>query len=145
MRTRQQEDARNPPIAAPVCVIDSDEGVRDSISVLLGTLGLRVVVFPAPEAFLDWIETGQPSLLITELMLSGMNGFELKEVLETRGLRFPVIGLTGELSTARKRRAVRSGFLDLIEKPFMSQLVLARVQEALGTSLRSDARSPSRD
>lgn len=132
MRARNRQDAENQFITAPVCIIDRDLGVRDSTSVLLGTLGVGVIVFPAPEPFLDWMESCQPSLLITELAFPGMTGFELKEVLDTRGLQIPVIGLTGEMTVEDRRRATQSGFLDLIEKPFMSELVLTRVRETLG-------------
>lgn len=142
MRTGKQETAEEHAGEAQICIIDGDQGVRESIGVLLGTLGVSVIGFPSPEAFLDWLKKDQPSLLITELIFSGMNGFELKETLDLQGFQFPVIGITGELTTVRRKRATRSGFLDLIEKPFMSELILSRTREALGISPRIGIRNP---
>jgi FixJ family two-component response regulator len=144
MGARKQSNANDQAGTDPVCVIDSDLGVRDSISVLLGTLGLSVIVFPAPEDFLDWLKDCPPNLLITELTFPGMSGFELKEVLDTRGHDIPVIGLTSEVSLATRKRATRSGFFDLIEKPFMSELLLNRVRETLGIRPRNAVQGPSR-
>ncbi len=116
-------------IDGTVCVIDGDQGIRNSLYMLLGTLGLRASTFATAEDFLDRLGSERPSFLIVELGLPGIGGFELKQILDDRGVRIPVIGLTGEVNSAMRTRAYRLGFLDLVEKPFVYWSVVKRVGE----------------
>lgn len=113
-------------------MIDGDEGVRNSLRTLLGTLRVEVLAFSSAEEFLLWVERGRPSCLITEVALSGMSGFQLMDALHTRGVRLPTIGLTLEADAEETREAARVGLLDLVEKPFVYRPVVERVREALG-------------
>ena len=114
------------------CVIDGDQGIRNSLQVLLGTLGVTAVTFSTAEEFLDRLNGEMPSFLITELALPGMTGFELKEALDRKGAQIPVIGLTSYAGPQIKEEAFRLGFLDLIEKPFVYWMVVERIQKTLG-------------
>ena len=127
-----QKRKRNSVAKGVVCVIDGDEGIRNSLRLLLDTLGIRTNTFPSAEEFLDHLNGGRPSLLITELSLPGISGFELKETLDGKGIRIPVIGLTSDADSQKRREASRLGFLELIEKPFVHWSVVDRVQKTLG-------------
>ena len=122
----------NPSIQGAVCVIDGDEGIRNSLYLLLSTLGVRAVTFSTAEEFLDRVNGERPSFLITELALGEMGGFELKKILDDRGILIPVIGLTGEAGRRRRREASRLGFLELVEKPFVHWSVVKRIEKTLG-------------
>ena len=122
----------NPSIQGAVCVIDGDEGIRNSLYLLLSTLGVKAVTFSTAEEFLDRVNGERPSFLITELALGEMSGFELKKILDDRGILIPVIGLTGEAGWRRRRKASRLGFLELVEKPFVHWSVVERIEKTLG-------------
>lgn len=118
-------------VGGVVCVIDGDRGIRNSLYVLLATLGTKAATFPSAEEFLDGLSGEEPSFLITELALPGMNGFQLKRALDDRGIHTPVIGLTGDADERKRREASQLGFLELVEKPFVYWSVVERVNRLL--------------
>lgn len=130
-----REDHRIPPpiLQGAICVIDGDQGVRNSLFMLLRTLGLSVATFPTAEEFLDRTGTEKPAFLITEIALPGMSGFELKEKLDRKGISIPTIGLTCEGTREERKAATRLGFLDLVEKPFVYWTVVERVQQTVAS------------
>lgn len=124
---------RSAPVAeGPVCVIDGDEGVRGSLDALLRTLSVQVVTFASAEEFLEHLEEGVPSFLITDLSLPGMTGLELLELLHSRNIHIPALGLTEGSDADLEEEASRLGVLGLLEKPFVYWAVVQRVQETLG-------------
>jgi len=131
MKTLSRNQKANHSIQGVVCVIDEDKRTRNGLYMVLGTLGVKVVTFSTAEGFLDRLDGDEPALLIADLALPGMSGFELMEALDSRGLQMPVIGLTSEMDPEKKREASRLGFLELIEKPFVYWSVVDRVQRAL--------------
>ena len=133
MRSRTETGAMTSSLPESVCVIDGDEGIRNSICTLLGTLGIRAVPFPSAEEFLEKAAGQRPQFLILELALPGMSGFELKEKLNEQGLKIPCIALTAESNRRKRREADRLGFIDLVEKPFVYWHVVDRIQEVLPT------------
>ena len=131
-KSETRNQSRSP--QGTVCVIDGDEGVRTSLLTLLETLPVKVVAFSSAEEFLDHVDSGAPSFLITEINLPGIGGFELLEVLRSRGIFLPAIAITVEASPARAREAARLGLLHLVEKPFVYRKVMTLVQDTLQVS-----------
>ena len=129
MKGRTETVAMTSSLPESVCVIDGDEGIRNSICTLLGTLGIRAVPFSSAEEFLEKAAGRRPQFLILELALPGMSGFELKEKLDELGLKVPCIALTAESTRRKRREADRLGFIDLVEKPFVYWHVVDRIQE----------------
>jgi FixJ family two-component response regulator len=121
-----------PALEGAVCVIDGDGGVRESLHALIGTLPVTVLTFSSAEEFLAHLDGGIPALLITELDLPGMSGFKLLEVLGSRSIHIPVLGLTCERDAEQEVVASRLGVVDLLEKPFLYWAVIQRIQEILG-------------
>lgn len=119
-------------VGGPVCVIDSDEGVRGSLDALLNTLQVQVVTFSSAEEFLEHLEDGIPSFLITELSLPGMTGLELLAILHSRDIHVPALGLTEGFDAETEEEASRLGVLGLLEKPFVYWAVVKQVQDTLG-------------
>jgi FixJ family two-component response regulator len=134
MNARNQKQSSDSSVGGAVCVIDGDHGIRNSLHTLLGTLRVKAVTFSTAEEFLDQLNDEMPSFLITELALPGMSGFELKEALNRRGIQIPTIGLTGEADPRGWRKASQLGFLEVIEKPFVSWSVVRRIQEMSGVT-----------
>jgi FixJ family two-component response regulator len=131
MKAWDRERKTDTSVQGVVCVIDGDQGIRNSLYMLLGTLGIRAATFSTAEEFLDRLKGQRPSFLITELVLPGMSGFELKEVLDQRGTLIPAIGLTSGSDEQQKKKASRLGFLELVEKPFIYWSVVERVHKIL--------------
>jgi FixJ family two-component response regulator len=131
MRVPQQQKQIAPSLAGVVCVIDGDEGVRESLRALLRTLGLQVLAFGTAEEALARIGEVRPTCLIVELSLPGKSGMELLEGLLEQGVRIPTIGLTWDADSRTRERAARLGLMDLVEKPFVHWKVISKVEEVL--------------
>jgi len=134
MKIRNRKKKVDTSIQGAVCVIDGDQGIRNSLYILLGTLGVRVVTFASAEEFLRRLNGERPAFLIAEVSLPGMSAFQLKEALDRLEIQIPMIGLTGEENANGRKEASRLGFLDLVEKPFVYWSVVERVQEVLQPS-----------
>ena len=131
MRVPQQLNQTATSLAGAVCVVDGDEGVRESLRALLRTLGVGVLAFATAEEALARIGEVRPTCLIVELSLPGKSGMELLERLLEQGVRIPTIGLTWDADSRTREQAARLGLLDLVEKPFVHWTVISRVEEVL--------------
>ena len=118
-------------IQEAVCVVSKDEKTRSGLYMVLGTLGVRVATFSTAEEFLDQLNGEEPAILITDLVLPGMSGCELREALGEKGIQVPVIGLTGEVDPGEEREASQPGLVDLIERPFVYWSVVHRIKKIL--------------
>jgi two-component system, LuxR family, response regulator FixJ len=114
-----------------VHVIDDDEAVRDSISMLLDTVGLTHALYPSAKAFLEALRPDLSGCLVVDIRMPGMSGLELQEELNARGVGLPIIFITGHGDVPMAVEAMRRGALDFIRKPFREQDLLDRMNEAL--------------
>lgn len=114
-----------------VFIIDDDEAVRDSLSWLMKSAGLRAETFASADAFLGGYEGDRAGCLILDIRMPGMNGLELQSVLAERGFRLPIIIISGHADVPMAVRALKAGAFDFIEKPFNDELLLDLVQRAL--------------
>jgi two-component system response regulator FixJ len=114
-----------------IYVVDDDEAVRDSLSVLLEARGYTVRNFPGAIEFLDAAPTLRPGCLIADIRMPGIDGLELQQRLIERGLPFPLIVITGHGDVPLAVRAMKAGAIDFIEKPFAAETILDSVETAL--------------
>jgi FixJ family two-component response regulator len=114
-----------------VCIVDRDSSVRDSLRVLVGTLGVNVRVFPSAEAFLSGYDIPPGTCVVTEVDLPGISGLELQERLCELDSPPPVILLTSRSNVQIAVRAMRSGAVDFLEKPFIERVLLSSIRQAL--------------
>lgn len=114
-----------------VHVIDDDEAVRDSLATLLEAAGLAVSAYGSAGAFLDGIDTAESGCVVTDVQMPEMTGLELLRRLSDRLPQFPVIVLTGEADVPTAVEALKNGALDLIEKPYSAETIVAAVRQAL--------------
>lgn len=114
-----------------IYVIDADSAVRDSLSSLLTLHGFRVEAYGSAAAFLG----GKPLLpnacLVTEVHLPDMSGIELLTHLRSRAPELPVIFIANRSDVPTAVRAIRSGAVDFLEKPFLDRALLQRIRELL--------------
>lgn len=114
-----------------VYVVDDDEAVRDSLTLLLKAVGLASQTFSSAAEFLNHYDPEQHGCLVADIRMPGMSGLDLQDELNRGGAQIPLIFITGHGDVPMAVDAMKSGALDFIEKPFRDQDLLDRVQQAL--------------
>jgi FixJ family two-component response regulator len=120
-----------PPVAPTVFIIDDDPQVRASIAGLLKSVGLRSDVFGTPQEFLDRQRPDGPSCLVLDVRLPGMNGLDFQRALAEKGVPIPIIFITGHGDIPMTVRAMKSGAVEFLTKPFNDQALLDAIDQAL--------------
>jgi FixJ family two-component response regulator len=126
-----------PPPEPIVFVVDDDRAMRESLSWLLDSVGLRVRSYATAADFLADHDPAQPGCLVLDVRMPGMSGLDLQAELARRGVELPTIVITGHAEVSMAVRAVKAGAIDFIEKPFSDQLLLDRVRQALEVDLEA--------
>jgi FixJ family two-component response regulator len=114
-----------------VFVIDDDAAVRDSLARLLEAHRLPVRTYDSAEGFLAALHPTAAGCLVLDVRLPRMSGPELQATLAARGIRLPIIFLTGQGDIPTSVRTLQAGALDFLEKPVAGELLLERVRGAL--------------
>lgn len=114
-----------------VFVVDDDPTLRESLCFLLQSMKMRVRAFASAREFLDACDPAQPGCLLLDVRMPEISGLQLQEMMAARGLRLPVIVITGHGDVAMAVRAMKQGAHDFLEKPFNDQALLERVQQCL--------------
>ena len=118
--------------AAPtVFVIDDDDLVRASIAGMLRSVGLRSETFGTPQEFLGSKRPEGPRCLILDVRLPGVNGLDFQHQLVDAGIRIPVIFITGHGDIPMTVKAMKSGAVEFLTKPFRDQDLLDAIHQAL--------------
>jgi FixJ family two-component response regulator len=124
--------------AGRVFVVDDDPPVRRALSRLLRSATHEVEAFPSAEGFLQGVTPDPgPSCLVVDLRMPGLTGLQLQEEMRRRGLDLPVVFISGHADVASSVRAMKSGALDFIEKPFSDDRFLEVVAQALERDQRN--------
>src|ERR1700738_2000359 len=121
-----------PADAATVFVIDDDAALRESIQGLLKSAGLRSEVFGAAQEFLCSKRPDGPRCLVLDVRLPGVNGLDFQRQLADAGIRIPIIFITGHGDIPMTVKAMKSGAVEFLTKPFQDQDLLDAIHQALG-------------
>ena len=117
---------------ATVFVVDDDDSVRDSLSMLLDSVDLAHACYASGDEFLQaCTEQALQGCLVLDIRMPGMSGLELQAKLLELGINIPIIFITGHGDIPMAVEAMRLGALDFIRKPFRDQELLDRINEAL--------------
>lgn len=119
------------PNAATVFVIDDDAGVRASIHGLLKSAGLQARCFESSEDFLRSDRPDTPSCLVLDVQLPGVDGLNFQRALADAGIWIPIIFITGYGDIPMSVKAMKSGAVEFLTKPFQDQELLNAIQQAL--------------
>jgi FixJ family two-component response regulator len=120
------------PAAAPtVFIVDDDAGMRASIAGLMKSAGLRSESFGAAEEFLRSNRPDVPSCLVLDVSLPGINGLDFQHKLADAGVQIPIIFITGHGDIPMTVKAMKSGAVEFLTKPFHDQDLLDAIQQAL--------------
>jgi FixJ family two-component response regulator len=114
-----------------VFVIDDDDLVRASIQGMLKSVGLRSETFGTPQEFLRSKRPDGPSCLILDVRLPGVNGLDFQRELADAGIRIPIIFITGHGDIPMSVKAMKSGAVEFLTKPFRDQDLLDAIHQAL--------------
>ena len=117
--------------APTVFVVDDDAGVRASIQGLLKSASLRSASFGTAEEFLRSKPPDGPSCLVLDVSLPGVNGLDLQRELADAGVRIPIIFITGHGDIPMSVKAMKSGAVEFLTKPFQDQDLLDAIRQAL--------------
>lgn len=114
-----------------VYVIDDDEAVRDSLSILLESVGLAHEVYGSALDFLDAFDPDRHACIVTDIRMPGMSGLELQQRLLESRCDAPLIFITGHGDVPMAVTAMKRGAADFIQKPFRDQELIDRIHQAL--------------
>ena len=117
--------------APTVFVVDDDAGVRASIQGLLKSAKLRCASFGTAEEFLRNKPPGGPSCLVLDVSLPGVNGLDLQRELADAGVRIPIIFITRHGDIPMSVKAMKSGAVEFLTKPFRDEDLLDAIRQAL--------------
>ena len=118
---------------ATVFVVDDDPQVRASIQGLLKSAGLRSECFETAEQFLQRQPPDGPSCLIVDVSLPGISGLDFQQQLKKAGLQIPIVFITAHGDISMTVKAMKSGAVEFLTKPFEDKDLLGAVQQALAS------------
>ena len=117
-----------PPV---VHIVDDDEDLRQSLVFLLGSVGIEAYTYPDATVFLTEFDPDEPAVVIVDVRMPGLSGFELQERLLARDYPAPVIFCSAHGDIPMSVRALTQGAVNFLEKPYEPQRMLEIVQEQL--------------
>jgi FixJ family two-component response regulator len=128
-----------------VLVVDDDQALRDSVALLLRSVGLDAQLFASISEFLDADPPGGPTCLVLDVRLPGQSGLDLQRELAAANRQIPIIFITGHGDIPMSVRAMKAGAVEFLTKPFRDQDLLDAVQTAIerDRTRREGARSIS--
>jgi FixJ family two-component response regulator len=120
-----------PPSAPTVFVVDDDDLVRAAIQGMLKSVGLRSETFGTPQEFLRSKRVDGPSCMVLDVRLPGVSGLDFQRELAEAGVRIPIIFITGHGDIPMTVKAMKSGAVEFLTKPFRDQDLLDAIYQAL--------------
>ncbi len=120
-----------PPNTPTVFVVDDDAQVRASIQGMLKSVGLRSEAFANSQDFIRNMHLDGPSCLILDVRLPGLSGLDFQHQLANAGARIPIIFITGHGDIPMTVKAMKSGAVEFLTKPFRDQDLLDAIYQAL--------------
>ncbi|RYF43928.1 MAG: response regulator transcription factor [Comamonadaceae bacterium] len=131
----------NQTLSPLIHLIDDDAAVRDALSLLIGTVGLRVSTWADPQAFLADFDRDSVGAIVLDVRMPGTSGLTVLETLVTQGVDQPVIMLTGHGTVEMCRRAFKAGAAEFLEKPVDDESLIEALQNAVRQHVRSRERN----
>jgi len=114
-----------------VYIVDDDDAVRDSLSLLLKSVGLTARVFASGVEFLEAFDNAWKGCILLDIRMPGVSGMEVQRQLVDKACNMPIIFITGHGDIPAAVEAMHLGAYDFVQKPFQDQELLDRIQHAL--------------
>jgi FixJ family two-component response regulator len=117
--------------AAVVFVVDDDPSIRDALTSLIRSVGLRVEAFASAREFLTRPPPDTPGCLVLDVRLPGLSGLDLQRELAAAQITLPIIFITGHGDIPMTVQAMKAGAVEFLTKPFRDQELLDAIQQAI--------------
>jgi len=114
-----------------VFIVDDDSSIRDALTSLIRSVGLRVETFGSAREFLTHQHQNVPSCLVLDVRLPGLSGLDLQHELTAAQINIPIIFITGYGDIPMTVHAIKAGAVEFLTKPFRDQDLLDAIQEAI--------------
>ncbi|MEP7283053.1 MAG: response regulator [Rubrivivax sp.] len=121
-------------------LVDDDDAVRESLALLIGTVGLRVAPWKDPQAFIDGFDREAIGAIVLDVRMPGLSGLTVLDLLRHQGADQPVVMLTGHGTVEMCRRAFRAGAVEFLEKPVDDEPLLEAIHNAVRSHVLSRER-----
>ena len=122
-----------------VHLVDDDASVRRSVGFMLKTSGYQVQTYESGLDLLKRTIDLNPGCILLDIRMPGMDGLEVQQALQDNGVALPVVIMTGHGDVGLAVKAMKTGAVDFIEKPFEKDALLASLQEAFQRLSRKEA------
>jgi FixJ family two-component response regulator len=114
-----------------VFVVDDDPSIREALTSLIRSVGLRVETFGSAREFLNHRRLDAPGCLVLDVRLPGLSGLDLQHELAAAHSDIPIIFITGHGDIPMTVRAMKAGAVEFLTKPFRDQDLLDAIQQAI--------------
>ena len=121
-----------------VFAVDDDASMREALSRLFRSIGMRAQLFASAEEFLLFKRPEAPACLVLDVRLPGLSGLELQR--EIGDLAIPIIFITGHGDIPMSVQAMKAGAVDFLTKPFRDQVLLDAIHKAIQRDLTNRKR-----
>jgi two-component system response regulator FixJ len=119
-----------------IALIEDDEAILHSLSMLLESRGIRVHPYSSAESFLKAVASDRPQCVVSDIRMPGMSGMALQQQLKKLDAAVPVILITGHGDIAMAVQAIKQGAFDFVEKPFDDERLIASISQAIESGHR---------
>ncbi|MGB5201397.1 MAG: response regulator FixJ [Sedimenticolaceae bacterium] len=123
--------SESPFTKSTVFVVDDDQAMRNSLKWLIESVGVQVESFASADEFLAEYQPGRSGCLVLDVRMPGMSGLDLQEYLVEHNIQIPAVIITGHGDVPMAVRAMKSGAIDFIEKPFNDEVLLDAIRRAI--------------
>lgn len=124
-----------------IYIVDDDKAIRDSLALLMKSIGYDTKPYDSAEIFLNEADLYAPGCLIVDIRMQGISGLELQQLLNNKGIKMPVIIITGHGDVPMAVQAMKAGAIDFLEKPYDNELLVTRIKQCLSEVSKSQDKS----
>jgi two-component system response regulator FixJ len=130
----------NAPQSPLIHLIDDDAAVRESLALLISTVGLRVQTWDQPDTFLAEFDRQGIGAIVLDVRMPGISGLSVLDTLIAQGVDQPILMLTGHGTVEMCRRAFKAGAAEFLEKPVNDEQLIDALQQAVRQHVKSRER-----